>query len=203
MSQIASSNDTLLPSGTPENRLYRAFWRWHFFAGLLVIPFMLVLAITGSIYLFKPQLDGMMYPHLLTVQPTATPVSYTQQVAAVERGYPEATITRIIPPIAPDHSTEVQITTTDERNLAVFVNPYTGQVLGDRDEDNNLQAIARKLHGELMIGKWGDYLVELAACWGLVLLISGLYLWLPRHRFSLFGTLIPRFWSQSRRRICA
>jgi uncharacterized iron-regulated membrane protein len=199
MSQTVSSDHALHSSGTPENRLYRAFWRWHFYAGLLVIPLMLVLAITGSIYLFKPQLDGMMYHHLLVVQPSTATVSYTQQVAAVQQAYPEATIARIIPPIAPDYSTEVQITTTDERNLAVFVNPYTGQVLGDRDEDHNLQAIVRKLHGELMIGKWGDYLVELAACWGLVLLISGLYLWLPRHRFSPFGTLIPRFWSQSRR----
>ncbi|MBD2156314.1 PepSY domain-containing protein [Leptolyngbya sp. FACHB-16] len=50
-----------------------------------------------------------------------------------------------------------------------------------------------------MIGKVGDYLVELAACWGLVLLISGLYLWLPRNKFSVLGTLIPRLWSQNKR----
>jgi len=29
--------------------LYRALWRWHFFAGLLAIPFMLNLAITGGL----------------------------------------------------------------------------------------------------------------------------------------------------------
>ncbi|HEY9295844.1 MAG TPA: PepSY domain-containing protein, partial [Phormidium sp.] len=67
------------------------------------------------------------------------------------------------------------------------------------DENNNLQAIARKIHGELMIGKLGDYLVELAACWGLVLLISGLYLWLPRHKVTFLGTLIPRIWSQNQK----
>jgi uncharacterized iron-regulated membrane protein len=93
----------------------------------------------------------------------------------------------------------VTIATKDERTLAVFVNPYTAKILGDRDENNNLQAIARKIHGELMIGKLGDYLVELASCWGLILLITGLYLWLPRHKVSFLGTLIPRVWSQNKR----
>jgi uncharacterized iron-regulated membrane protein len=37
--------------------LYRTIWRWHFYAGLLVIPFVLILSVTGAIYLFKPQID--------------------------------------------------------------------------------------------------------------------------------------------------
>lgn len=37
--------------------LYRTIWRWHFYAGLFVLPFVLILSVTGSIYLFKPQID--------------------------------------------------------------------------------------------------------------------------------------------------
>ena len=40
------------------NLTYRALWRWHFHAGLFCIPFVLVLALSGSIYLFKPQIDA-------------------------------------------------------------------------------------------------------------------------------------------------
>ncbi|KAB0545250.1 PepSY domain-containing protein, partial [Pseudomonas argentinensis] len=29
---------------------YRMLWRWHFYAGLFVAPFLVVLAITGTIY---------------------------------------------------------------------------------------------------------------------------------------------------------
>ena len=36
---------------------YRTIWRWHFYASLFVMPLILVLATTGAIYLFKPQLD--------------------------------------------------------------------------------------------------------------------------------------------------
>ena len=38
--------------------LYRALWRWHFYAGLWCIPFVILLALTGSMYLFKPQFEA-------------------------------------------------------------------------------------------------------------------------------------------------
>ena len=41
--------------------LYRAVWRWHFYAGLLVLPFMITLAITGGLYLFKDELDALIH----------------------------------------------------------------------------------------------------------------------------------------------
>lgn len=199
MSESATAFNQASTTQSPSNRFYRTVWRWHFYAGLFVIPFMLILAATGIIYLFKPQLDAAMYHNLMFVQPETTTLSYTEQVQSVQNSYPGATVTQVTPNIAADRSSEVLLATTDERNLMVFVNPHTGQVLGSRDEDNNLQAIARKIHGDLLIGKLGDYLVELAACWGLVLLISGLYLWLPRNKFSVSGILVPRLWSKNKR----
>lgn len=40
----------------PTPSFYNLAWRWHFYAGLFVAPFMILLALTGIIYLFKPQL---------------------------------------------------------------------------------------------------------------------------------------------------
>ena len=158
-----------------------------------------MLSVTGIIYLFKPQLDAAMYHNLMFVQSGETMMPYTEQVQAVQQVYSDAVISEFIPNVASDRSAEVAIITPDERNLTIFVNPYTAEVLGERDADNNLQAIARRLHSELMIGTWGSYLVEIAACWGLVLLLSGLYLWFPRNTVSIFGTLIPRVWSHNKR----
>jgi uncharacterized iron-regulated membrane protein len=199
MTKSETNWNQILATDSPRNRFYRTVWRSHFYAGLFVIPFMLILSVTGIIYLFKPQLDDVMYRNLIFVPPQINSLSYTEQVEFATKSYPGATVTQITPSIASNRSTEVLLTTVDERNLMVFVNPHNGQVLGERDEDNNLQAIAVKIHGELMIGRLGDYLVELAACWGLVLLISGLYLWLPHYRFSVFGTFVPRLWSQNKR----
>lgn len=195
------------PDESPGNRFYRTIWRWHFYAGLFVIPFMLVLGTTGIIYLFKPQLDTVMYRNLMFVEPSAVVMPYTGQVQAAQAAYPEATVTKFTPGPAANRSAEVTVATADGRELAVFVDPYAGTVLGWRDEERNLQAIARNIHGTLLIGDWGDYLIELAACWALVLLMSGLYLWLPRSSTttngsfngSLMGTFIPRLWSKNKR----
>lgn len=48
------------------------------------------------------------------------------------------------------------------------------------------------LHGELLAGKLGSLLVETAACWAIVMLLTGLYLWWPRGRSGPAGVLWPR-----------
>ena len=192
-------NDVPHIGESPTDRFYRTIWRWHFYAGLFVIPFMLVLATTGIVYLFKPQLDSVMYHHQMFVQPAGVMSPYTHQLEAAHSVYPHAAISKFTPSVAANRSAEVEMITSDEQTLTVFVNPYTVQVLGERNEDHNLQANARRLHSELMIGRVGDYLIELAACWGLVLLITGLYLWAPRSGFTVWGTFLPRLGSQNKR----
>lgn len=180
----------------PKPSFYNLAWRWHFYAGLFVAPFMILLALTGIIYLFKPQLDPLLYADLLEVRPghhTLTADAQREQVAAA---YPGAQLKQYLPPIAGDRSAQFVIL-DQGRELNVFVDPYRGVLLGAQDAQNNLQAIARALHGELMIGTLGDRLIELAAGWGVMLVISGLYLWWPRAR-SRAGVLWPRLGSRGR-----
>ena len=180
----------------PKPSFYNLAWRWHFYAGLFVAPFMILLALTGIIYLFKPQLDPLLYADLLEVRPghhTLTADTQREQVAAA---YPGAQLKQYLPPIAGDRSAQFVIL-DQGRELNVFVDPYRGVLLGAQDAQNNLQAIARALHGELMIGTLGDRLIELAAGWGVMLVISGLYLWWPRGR-SRAGVLWPRLGSRGR-----
>lgn len=191
---VATPADT-----TRAGHFYRVVWRWHFYAGLFVVPFMLLLAITGIIYLFKPQLDRAMYGSFMQVVPQGTALPPNSQLAAVAAAYPDATLSTFYPPESPSHSGAVKLATAAERDLLVWVNPYTGQVLGQRDEYWNLQNIAMTLHGELMAGSVGDYLVELAACWALVLMVTGLYMWWPRSGAGVWGTLLPRLGSSNRR----
>jgi uncharacterized iron-regulated membrane protein len=98
----------------------------------------------------------------------------------------------VLPPSAADRSTQIDLALTDGRELALFIDPYTRRVLGERDEQNHLQYYALKLHGDLLIGPVGDYLIELATCWGIVLLVTGAYLWWPRKGSRLWGVWLPR-----------
>ena len=174
----------------PTPSFYSLAWRWHFYAGLFVAPFMILLALTGIIYLFKPQLDPLLYDHLLNVTPAHHSLSADEQLSRVQATYPQGHISQYLPPINPQRSGQF-VVHNGGHELNVFINPYTGQVLGEQDAKLNLQAVARALHGELMIGTLGDRLVELAAGWGVVLVVSGLYLWWPRGQ-SAAGILWPR-----------
>ena len=174
----------------PTPSFYNLAWRWHFYAGLFVAPFMILLALTGIIYLFKPQLDPLLYDHLLNVTPAHHSLSADEQLSRMQATYPQGHISQYLPPINPQRSGQF-VVHNGGHELNVFINPYTGQVLGEQDAKLNLQAVARALHGELMIGTLGDRLVELAAGWGVVLVVSGLFLWWPRGQ-SAAGILWPR-----------
>ncbi len=61
---------------------YRALWRWHFHAGLFCIPFVIVLALTGSIYLFKPQIDAFADRNVDSLSVTGRRATGEAQIAA-------------------------------------------------------------------------------------------------------------------------
>jgi uncharacterized iron-regulated membrane protein len=48
------------------------------------------------------------------------------------------------------------------------------------------------------MGEFGDAIVELAACWGFILVVTGLYLWWPRGDLGLWRSLLPRWRSTGR-----
>ncbi|MEW7865953.1 PepSY-associated TM helix domain-containing protein [Aeromonas diversa] len=170
---------------------YQRAWRWHFFAGLFVAPLLILLSVTGIIYLFKPQLDDLMYPDLLMVAPVEHPMAADPMAIMAQAEMPHATLTKYLPPAAPDRSAQF-VLRDGEQEWTLFVNPASGAVLGALDNHNNLQAIARALHAELMLGQAGDAVIELAAGWTLVLLCSGLYLWWPREKVGMQGIMVPR-----------
>ncbi|MGY3927065.1 PepSY-associated TM helix domain-containing protein [Aeromonas simiae] len=176
---------------TSDTAFYQRAWRWHFLAGLFLAPLLILLSVTGIIYLFKPQLDELMYPHLLQVTPITHPLSADRLAAVVQAAYPDAVLTQYLPPSAADRSAQF-VLRSGERELNLFINPADGALLGALDAHDNLQAIARALHAELMLGKTGDAVIELAAGWTLLLLCSGLYLWWPRQKGGMQGILLPR-----------
>jgi uncharacterized iron-regulated membrane protein len=76
----------------------------------------------------------------------------------------------------------------------VFVSPQ-GLVFGSLDPETRITNIVFKLHGELLLGTKGAWLVELAGSWAIVMLLTGLFLWWPKsHRGGrgLAGVLWPR-----------
>jgi len=177
----------------PAGSLYRAVWRWHFFAGLFVAPFAIFLAITGSLYLWKPQFEEWRYRDLFNVPAQASTVSLDAQFAAARAARPQLNPFQFIPSTGPGRTAEVQFgSRRSAEKISVFVNPHAGAVVGELADSARAMNFIRNLHGSLLAGLPGELLVELAASWAFVLLVSGFYLWWPRP-FSVRGFLLPRF----------
>ncbi len=175
------------------NKLYLTVWRWHFYSGLFVVPFMLMLAITGLVILFQPQLEEMQYRDRIFVTPQTQPLPVESQLVSVRKAFPNAEIGSVSPPAAADRSTQVNVTIKDGANLTVFVNPYSGTVIGQVQNDQRWGIVAEKIHGSFLLGDFGDRMIEIAAGLGILLFVTGLYMWWPRGKNGLYGTLIPRF----------
>jgi uncharacterized iron-regulated membrane protein len=173
----------------PES-LYRTLWRWHFYAGLFVIPFVLVLSLSGSLFLFKPQIERWEERAYqgLPLQDAVTP---SHQLDAALAAFPGARFHSYRLPERTGDAAMIHLALDDGRAMRdVFVSPQ-GVVLGSLDPDRRLIAVVRKIHGQLLLGHRGSWLVELAASWAIVMIVTGLYLWWPRGR-GLAGVLWPR-----------
>ncbi len=188
------------------SKLFPAIWRWHFYAGLLSIPIIVILCLSGIVYLFKPQIDSVAWGSMRSVTPQATVRSYAEQERAVLAAFPGGTISQVAPPPADDRAAEWDVLTRDGGTRRVYVNPYTAKVTGSRDPSKSLTTLALDLHGMLLTnrlfgddGMWGDRLIELTASWALVLVLTGIYLWWPRGRRTKREALIPRLRASSRR----
>lgn len=159
--------------------LYRAVWRWHFYAGLLVLPFMITLSITGALYLFRDEIDNWYHADIKRVQVQETQrLAPTAQVAAALDAVP-GTPLKYLDPVDPGASTEITIG-TDRGKMAVYVDPYTGIVLGAMPDRSTLMWTIRTLHSFKYFGTYARYIIEIAAGWSILLVGTGIYLWWPR-----------------------
>lgn len=167
--------------------------RLHFYAGVLIAPFLLVAATTGLLYACSYQAEKIVYSHELSVpvveNKTELPIS--EQVAAARKAYPEGTVSAVRPSPDDGATTRVLLAGTPgvdaDHTLAVFVNPYNGEVRGALEQYGSTGALPLRtwideLHRDLHLGETGRLYSELAASWLWVIAGGGLVLWFARRR---------------------
>ena len=188
-SQSTSSSKTDIQSKERIKTLYFLTWRWHFYAGLFVIPFMLMLSITGLVMLFDDEIELAFHQEAIEIAVSGEPIKVSQQLAAVQNQYPQGSVTQFVPSKAPDLANRFSVSLEDGTSVFATVNQYTGEVVGEVPRSDSPYQLANDIHGTLLIGDWGDYLIEVAISLSILLLISGIYLWLPRDNASRAGFL--------------
>lgn len=182
-------------SSIQRTAFYRTIWRWHFYAGLFVVPMVFILSLTGAVYLFKPQVERW-EERAYRGLPASDAVSPDAQVQAALAAFPGARLHSYRLPERPGDAALVHLGlaggegTREAAMRDVFVSPQ-GTVVGVIDPETRIMEIVQDIHGQLLLGHRGSWLVELAASWAIVMIVTGLYLWWPRGRGAA-GVLWPR-----------
>ncbi|GGX31477.1 PepSY-associated TM helix domain-containing protein [Aquimarina muelleri] len=173
-----------------NEKLNKWLWKWHFIAGLISLPFILILSITGAIYLFKGDYEKNKQKHIKEITIQDTKVSFQKQWEIANANAIKKPNSMVVS-TSKNQATEF-VSGRFGNKSSLFVNPYSGKVSGEIiTKDTNMFKV-RKLHGELLTGKFGTKIIELIASWMVVLILTGLYVWWPTRGWKIKGLFIPR-----------
>lgn len=171
-----------------STKLYRAAWRWHFYAGVFVIPFFLILAVTGLMMLWIAWIDGR-DGEKTAVIPDGAPLAVSVQADAALAAVPDGRLVQYVAPRTAELASIFRVDGADGAQMVV-VDPYRAEVLSRFDRRSGWYDWADTMHGELRMGVTGDRMVEIAASLGVVLLATGLFLAWPREG-SAWRAFVP------------
>ena len=164
--------------------------RLHFYAGILIAPFLLVATISGGLYALAPTAEQIVYRQLLHTDSAGPPRSVAAQVASVRAAHPGTDITAIDVAADPGETTRVYLADPglgESERQTVFVDPVSATVLGTSVTYGSngalpLRTWISQLHRHLHLGEPGRLYSELAASWLWVVALGGLVLWINRFR---------------------
>jgi len=185
----------------------RGFWlRLHRYVGLSLAGFLVLTGLTGAVLAWNAELDEALNPGLFRAVPPDADAAMWSPLAlreAVQQRFPQALVARVPLALEPGKAATFLLRRkpggpplADDQ---VFLDPYTGQILGMRrwgditQGAHNLMPFVYRLHYSLALGSVGTVVLGIAAVlWTLDCLV-GLYLTLPARRRHAGA---PSFWSR-------
>lgn len=164
----------------------------HLWLGLASGLVIIVLGLSGAIYVFTDEIKPLVYRDRLFIQPENKPkLPLSQLLAAAQKAVGEKRpVTRVEISSQPDRTYIFRALKVDKEGfshwdyykyyLRAYVNPYNGQVVKLEDTKNEFFTIVLGLHMRMLFGeKIGHTVVSYSVLAFVLILISGLVLWWP------------------------
>ena len=176
----------------------RWYLRWHLYLGLLAGGVIAIVALSGTVLTFRNEIDRWLNPALMEVEPQGEPLSIGTLVQKAQAQRPEWEIRGVFVQELdqPRLSYQVQVVGVKEQT---FINPYTGELMGQRLRDSAFIGVMLSLHRRLLLPPWGRYLVGLCSLILLIMIITGLRQWMPRQWKQLKARLTVKRGASAKR----
>jgi uncharacterized iron-regulated membrane protein len=162
----------------------RRWWRRvHLWLGLSAGVLFVLLGLTGSVIVYEQELDAWLNPGLLKVRTSPARASIAVMEASARAALPASAelYAARLPFREGDASIWFYKSSAGERRQ-VAIDIHSGKVLGERSTDHHLVAWLYRFHASLLLGLPGNVFLSIVAVFLLMLLASGVWLWIPRRR---------------------
>ncbi|QSE96197.1 PepSY-associated TM helix domain-containing protein [Fulvivirga lutea] len=151
-------------------------WKLHSWTGLYAGLAIAFLSLTGTAALFRIEADHILNPDLRKVDVGNQQVSLNTAVESVKKQYENLELFEVELPKTQDGSWNIRFQSESDSKLfpvfwEVFVDPYSGKTLGDRNYYKTFSYYLRNIHVRFYEGYFGRQIVGLA---GIALVISSI-----------------------------
>ncbi|WP_339877075.1 PepSY-associated TM helix domain-containing protein [uncultured Algoriphagus sp.] len=168
-------------------------WKVHLWIGLYVGIVIAALSITGAVAVFIPEIDALLERKY---ELTETGDSYVPMNGVITQVQLENPGFRVLGAMPPAKATDPLILdifkdagAKDSQRVQVFINPYTGAILGQKSHTDSLSNYLRQIHVRLMDAWWGRQIVGLAGIGLFILCITGLLIYGQFMKNQIFGAI--------------
>ncbi|MDP1645836.1 MAG: PepSY-associated TM helix domain-containing protein [Thiobacillus sp.] len=158
----------------------------HLYTGLAVGLLLVLSGLTGSLLVFREEIEGLVYPELMKTAPRDERVPVQAVLEAVGRAYPQDRPFSIRLPRTPQQTYLVRM--NGAHDLLVYADPYSGKILGALRQEDTFTGWISLLHTQLLSGERGETLLGIGAMLLVCMGVTGIILWWPRH-----GKISPGF----------
>ncbi len=170
----------------------KKIWAWHSWLGLYSGLVIIILSITGSLAIFKNEIDQTLNPALYQVKPTAVDQLPQAQIQAIVQRFENVTNYAVNISRDPKRSWLLSLYQKNKHTgqkdcTEIFIDPYSGKVLGQRDRYKTFSYTLRTLHIRLFNQWYGRQLVGLAGICLLISTILGVIIYSPFMKKQKFG----------------
>lgn len=168
--------------------LRKVLLQLHLVLGLGVGMFLVSAGLTGSVLVWRHEIDAFLHPELLRVEPGGERIPLEQVIEWVQAAYPGISIGQMRMPRS--SSEVIRVISAGEEPIEILVDPYRGEILGSRGETESFANALFHWHTSLLAGEPGHLVAGTAALLVLALVASGLVIWWPGLRRLRDGLVV-------------
>ncbi len=158
----------------------------HLWLGLVSGLVVFIVALTGSLLVFEEELEPLLNTrfHIVPAETEEKRLPLDHLVATTTKQFPGKKVSRIWVEPQADRTVIVALQQSKKAKdlLTVALNPYSGEIVATRQEQDTFFSVVLQLHRYLCMGETGKVITGISCSVFVIIMITGLILWWPNRK---------------------